>query len=201
MVAPYMADEVRRFVTPVPATLQLLDHPSADGIAPQIQNLSTRPTSELADELDGAADWLGVRVEEILLAALGRAIGRTRGEGTVAVDVAGERSWSFRSISLICSDAPQMGPTEMLQGAHTALAAASGSPTATSEILLNVGSDQIKSGGNHVLELRVHRPGGLLLHLDWSFDTTRFDPYSIEELAEQFPFALIEVTSDAAAPL
>ncbi|MGZ8802363.1 MAG: hypothetical protein ACXWZL_07085 [Mycobacterium sp.] len=162
--------------------------------------MSISPTSELADELDGAADWLGVRIEEILLAALGRALGRTRGEGDLVVDVTGEHPRLVHAVSLICSDALPMGPTEMLQGAHTALAAAPGLPTARSEVLLNVAADQNESDGAHVLELRVQRTGGQL-HLDWSYDATRFDTYSIEELAEQFPFALIEVTSDAAAPL
>lgn len=200
MVAPYMADEVRPFVTPVPASLQVVDHPSAEGIAPRFASLSSPPTSELAEELDGTADWLGVRVEEILLAALGRTLGRARGEGAVAVDVTGEHRWLYHTVSLICSDSPAMGPTEMLQGAHTTLAAAPGRPTAQSEILLNVAADQNEAGGGHLLELLVHRTEGQL-QFDWSYDATRFDAYSIEELAEQFPLALIEITSDAAAPL
>ncbi len=199
MVASYMADEVSPFVNPVPAKLQLVDHAAEDGIAPRFAELNTLPTSEFADELGGAAGWLGVQAEEILLAALGRALGRTRGEGAVAVDVADEGRSVSRGISLICSDAPPMGPTEMLQGAHTALAAASGSAAATSEVLLSLAADQ-NEAANHVLELWVHRTGEQL-HLDWSYDVTRFDAYSIEELAEQFPFALIEITSDAAAPL
>jgi len=200
MVAPYMADEVRPFVTPLPTTLQVVDHPSAEGISPRFEILGTPPTSELADELDGAADWLGVRVEEILLAALGRTLGRTRGEGAVAVDVTGEHRWLYHTVSLICSDAPAMGPTEMLQGAHTALVAAPGRPTAQSEVVLNVAADQTDVGGGHILELRVHRIEGQL-QLDWAYDATRFDAYSIEEFAEQFPLAMIEITSDAAAPL
>lgn len=200
MVAPYIADEVRPFVTSVTTTLQVVDHATEAGIAARFELLGTPPTSELSDELDGAAEWLGVKVEEILLAALGRALGRTRGEGVVSVDVTGEHRWLFHSVSLICSDAPTMGPTEMLQGAHTVLAAAPGRSTAQSEVLLNVAADGSDAGDGHVLELRVHRHGGML-QLDWSYDATRFDRYSVEELAEQFPLALIEITSDAAAPL
>jgi len=200
MVAPYMADEVRPFVTPVPAPLQVADHTAEEAIAPRFEILSTPPTSELAGELDGATEWLGVRVEEILLAALGRALGRTRGEGVVTVDVTGEHRWLFHTVSLICSDAPPMGPTEMLQGAHTALSAAPGRPTGQAEVSLNVAAEQDGADGGHPLELRVHRTGGLL-HLDWRYDATRFDDYSVEELAEQFPLAVIEITSDAAAPL
>lgn len=195
-----MAGGVRPFVTPVPAPLQVADRPAAEAIAPRFEISSTAPTSELAGELDGAAEWLGVRVEEILLAALGRALGRTRGEGTVTVDVTGEHRWLFHTVSLICSDAPPMGPTEMLQGAHTALSAAPGRPTGQAEVTLNVAAEQDATDGGRVLELRVHRTGGLL-HLDWRYDATRFDDYSVEELAEQFPLTLIEITSDAAAPL
>ena len=39
-----------------------------------------------------------------------------------------------------------------------------------------------------------------LLHLDWWYDTRRFYPSTVEELTEQFPLALIELTSDAIPP-
>lgn len=201
-----MADEVRRVVGPALATLQLVDHAAEDGMAQKLEKsqklekLSTQPSSELAGELDGAADWLGVPIQEILLAALGRALGRTRGEGALAVDVTVEGSPWFQSVSLMCSDADPMGPTEMLQGAHTALAGATGSSSAPSEVLLNLTTAQNDARGNHLLELRVCRIGEQI-QLDWLYDATRFDLYSIEEMAEQFPFALIELTSDAAAPL
>ena len=195
-----MADEVRPFVTPAAVPLQVADRPAAEAIAPRREIFTSPPTSELTEELDGAAEWLGVRVEEILLAALGRALGRTRGEGVVTVDVTGEHRWLFHTVSLVCSDAPPMGPTEMLQGAYTALAAAPGRPTGQAEVSLNVAADQNDTDGGHALELRVHRAGGLL-NLDWRYDATRFDDYSVEELAEQFCLALIEITSDAAAPL
>lgn len=195
MVAPHLADEVRPLVVPVLATLQLVDRPSEVGLEPAFERLSTRPTSELAEELDGAAEWLGVRADEILLAALGRALGRTRGEGTLTVDLIDEGGARVQGASLICSAALEMGPTEMLQGAHTALAGAAG---AGCEMLVNLSADQNRAG-DHVLELRVSRAEDL--QLDWWYDTTRFDPYSVEELAEQFRYALIEITSDAAAPL
>lgn len=195
-----MADEVRPLVNSVPATLQVVDHPAAECSEPRFEMVTLPPTSELAEELDGAAEWLGVSGDEVLLAALGRAIGRTRGEGAVSVDVTGEHRRLVRTVSLICSDAPAMGPTEMLQGAHTALTAAPGTPTARAEVLLNVAADVDDADESHLLELRVCRVGGQL-GLAWRYDVTRFDAYSIEELAEQFPLALIEITSDAAAPL
>ena len=55
-------------------------------------------------------------------------------------------------------------------------------------------------GLGYALELRVYRTDGLL-HLDWWYDTGRFDHYTVEELSEQFPLALFDMTSDAAAPV
>jgi hypothetical protein len=55
-------------------------------------------------------------------------------------------------------------------------------------------------GLGYALELRAYHTDGEL-HLDWWYDTTRFDRYTVEELAEQFPLALFEMTSDAAAPV
>jgi hypothetical protein len=196
-----MADEVRPLVTSAPAVLQVVDHAPAAAIAPHFEDLTTSPSSELAAELCGAVDWLGVKVEEILLAALGRALGATRGEGAVCVDVTGAHRWLFHTVSLICSSSHPMTPTEMLQGAHTALAAAPARSTAQSEVLLNLdGADRDEASTARVLELKVRRTGGLV-QFDWRYDATRFEAYSIEELAEQLPLALIEITSDAAAPL
>jgi hypothetical protein len=48
----------------------------------------------------------------------------------------------------------------------------------------------------HVLELRAYRIGTVIA-LDWWFDTRSFDPYTVRELSEQFPLALIELTSEA----
>jgi len=81
--------------------------------------------------------------------------------------------------------------------------------TGESEIFLNyVGTvpagttptDETPAGLGYALELRAYRVDGLL-QLDWWYDTGRFDSYTIEELMEQFPFALFEMTSDAAAPV
>jgi hypothetical protein len=142
-----------------------------------------------------------VRVEEILLAALGRTIGRTRGEGTVTVDVTGGQRWLSHPVSLTCAAGPRSGPTEMLQGARAALAGAPGRESAQAELLLNVAvAPLVDAPAGRALELRVQRVDGLL-QVDWWYDAARFDAYSVEEMAEQFPLALIEITSDAAAPL
>ncbi|MBB2990546.1 hypothetical protein FHR72_002014 [Mycolicibacterium iranicum] len=202
MVAPYITDEVKqRPVFTAPVSLDVFDRPAIDALPAQLEKFGTSPSSELTEELDAAAEWLGVQVEEILLAALGRTLGRTRGEGTVTVDVTGGHRWLSHPVTLICSDASPMGPTEMLQGAHTALTETSDLANAQAELLLNVAvAGLIDVPAGRALELRVQRVDGLL-QVDWWYDPQRFDAYSIEEMAEQFPLALIDITSDAAAPL
>ena len=202
MVAPYITDEVKqRPVYSAPVTLDVFDHPSIDALPSQLEKFSTSPSSELTEELDSAAEWLGVQVEEILLAALGRTLGRTRGEGTLTVDVTGGHRWLSHPVTLICAADHPMGPSEMLQGAHSALAVAPGRANAQAELLLNVAiTELVDEPAGRALELRVQRVGGLL-QIDWWYDAQRFDAYSVEEMAEQFPMALIEITSDAAAPL
>jgi phthiocerol/phenolphthiocerol synthesis type-I polyketide synthase E len=51
-------------------------------------------------------------------------------------------------------------------------------------------------GLGHALELRAYRTGGLV-QMDWWYDTRKLDGYTVEELTEQFPQALIELTSEA----
>jgi len=191
-------------------TLRVVDHEIAHGTAPVLEKLSTPPSEEVTAEVDGATDWLGVAADEILLAALGRTIARTIGDGVVAVDVTGERRWLLHAIPLLCATSQQASPTEMLRDVHRTL---SGVPATSaplsSEVFLNYiglladGTDpsyETPPGLGYALELRAYRTDGLL-HLDWWYDTTRFDRYTIEELTEQFPLALFEMTSDAAAPV
>ena len=214
MVAPYLADEMNELMYPAVnlemSTLRLVDHDVANDTAPVFDILSTPASEEMAAEVDGATDWLGVAADEILLAALGRTIARTIGEGVVAVDVTGEARWLLHAIPLTCATAQQVSPTAMLGDVHRMFVA--GPPRGTllqSETFVNyVGTmpDGTKPtyetppGLGYALELRVYRTDGLL-HLDWWFDTNRFDRYTVEELSEQFPFALFEMTSDAAAPV
>jgi hypothetical protein len=214
MVAPYVADHSSDLTYPVDTmalpTLRVADHEIADGTAPVLDKLSTAPSEELTAEVDGATEWLGVAADEILLAALGRTIARTIGDGVVAVDVTGERRWLLHAIPLLCAASQQASPTEMLRDVHRMLNATPvPSAPLSSEVFLNYigelsdGTDpayETPPGLGYALELRVYRTDGLL-HLDWWYDSTRFDRYTIEELTEQFPLALFEMTSDAAAPV
>jgi len=189
--------------------LRVVDHGIAHGTAPTLEKLSVPRSDEVTAELDGATEWLGLAADEILLAALGRAIARTIGDGVVAVDVTGERRWQLHAIPLMCASSRRASATEMVRNVHRMFdAVPSHAPSMQSEILVNyIGTlpdgttavYEMPPGLGYALELRVYRTDGLL-HLDWWYDTTRFDRHTVEELVEQFPLALFDMTSDAAAP-
>jgi len=214
MVAPYLADHNSDLMYALDAwtmpTLRVVDHDIADGTSPVLDKLSMAPSDEVTAEVDGATEWLGLDADEILLAALGRTISRTIGNGIVAVDVTGERRWQLHAIPLLCADAQQASATEMLGTVHRMFGAIPAhAASMPSEIFLNyigtlphgtIPMYETPPGLGYALELRVYRSDGLL-HLDWWYDTTRFDRYTVEELTEQFPLAIFEMTSDAAAPV
>ncbi|MGV0792283.1 hypothetical protein [Mycolicibacterium sp. XJ1819] len=188
-----------------------MDYDTADATHPAgMFRLSTRDTAELTAELDGASEWLGVAPDEILLAALARTIGRTLGEGLVPVDVASEGRCLLDAVPLLCATGRQAGATEILREVHRALVVASDTVVdGPAEVYFNYigevadGANSVQQtppGMGHALEVRVYRTDGMV-HLDWWYDTGRFEAYTVEELVEQFPLALFEMTSDALPPL
>ncbi len=191
-------------------TLRVVDHDIADGVSPVLDKLSTPPSDEVTAEVDGATEWLGLAADEILLAALGRTIARTIGDGVVAVDVTGQSRWLLHAIPLLCATAQQASAAEMLGNVHRMLGVVPArAASLPSEIFLNYSGTlpdgtipmyETPPGLGYALELRVYRTDGLL-HVDWWYDTTRFDRHTVEELTEQFPLALFEMTSDAVAPV
>ena len=173
---------------------EILEAPRANDLA----RLSAPFTSTLTGELDGAQWYLGVATEEILLAALGLAIARTIGEGVVAVDVAGHNG----SVPLRCTSAGFATATETLGTVHRALAERTSAPKLAakppSDIFFSyLGTEPAR---RHALELRVYRADDVV-QLDWWYDTRSFDRHTVEELAEQLPLALIELTSEAMPPV
>jgi hypothetical protein len=155
-------------------------------------------TGVLTDELDEAQRSIGVTTEEILLAALGRTIARTIGQGVVAVDFA-SGTQTASTLGLRCSSADDSSADEMLAAVHRELTAApsrgTGSPA---EVLISYrGSAPELACFDHALEIRIYREGGVM-HLDWRYDSRQFASYTVQELTEQFPLALIELTSEAA---
>jgi hypothetical protein len=193
------------------ANLQITDYdvdgrPEGDEIAV----LSTVLSEVLTQELDGASAALGVNADDILLAALGRAIERTIGQGVAAVDLPGHGRTMY-SLKLSCVGPQLVDATEMLAGVHHMMAAVSLRRTVhgvpddphaqpLSDILFAYDTCEPEPAGlGHLLELCAYRRGGVLV-LNWWYDAPSFERYTIQELSEQLPFALIELTSEAAAP-
>lgn len=214
MVAHYLATPTTEVVHQLgefaAATIRVADHDVADGIrAAGMAKMSTPVSEELTAELDGATEWLDLPADEILLAALTRIIARTLGTGVVPIDIASERGALLDAVPMICAAAPQASAGEVLANVHRALAGASERVAAEpSEVYLNyigeapeetVPVAETAPALGHALEVRVYRAAGDV-HVDWWYDTARFEDYTVEELAEQFPLALIEMTSDALAP-
>jgi hypothetical protein len=217
MVAPFLTENPTEVLSPLrefaTATIHVVDYDAPDVSRPgSMTRLSTADTEELTAEVDGASEWLRVASDEILLSALARTIAHTLGDGVVPIDIASEGRCLLDAVPLPCLTKQQAGASEVLRSVHRTLAAASeNSGVGMSEVYFNylgevpedsvpVPVQETPPGLGHALELRVYRTGGLM-HVDWWYDTSRFEAYTIEELTEQFPLALIEVTSDALPPL
>lgn len=183
------------------ATIRVVDHDVADRARPDdLAKLSAPLTDLLTAELDEAQRYLRIPTDEILLGALSRTIARTLGTGDMDVDVSG---YGGVTVSLACTTVRQVSATKALRAVHQAVAIARQPMSSAADVhFAYTGSTaepayrQALPTGGHALELRVCRGGGRL-QMDWWYDTRRLDPYSVEELIEQFPLALIELTSEA----
>ncbi len=192
------------------ANLQLTDY-DVDG-QPQPGDFAVRSATlsvVLTQELDGAEVALGLTTQEILLAALGRTIVRVIGEGVVSVDLAG-RGADVHAVELTCSGPAALPATDAIVAAHRAVdalathRAVNGTAARPLGDALFVhgdpgGTTAEVRGHGHALELHARRRDGVVA-LDWWYDVRAFDPYTVEELSEQFPYALIELTSEATVP-
>jgi hypothetical protein len=211
MVAPYLltpGSEVQNpFGELATATVSVVDYALTDAGRPAaMARVSTQPSTVSTAELDGATHQLRVAGDEILLAALARTIARTLGDGIVPVDIASAGRPMLDAVSLVCATARQASGTEVLGGVHRALATATeNAADRPSEVYFNyIGAvadgpqpvQETPPALGHALEVRVYRTGGLV-HVDWWYDTSRFERYTIEELSEQFTLSLYEMTSDA----
>jgi hypothetical protein len=161
----------------------------------------------LTAELDGASSVLGLTSEEILLAALGRAVQRTIGEGFVAVDVARFDDSSY-PVALACVGPDRIPATDMLSSVHDSLVALPAQPMVRpvagdpgtepiSDVLFSFGMPMPRPAGyGHYLEVHAHFDGAAM-QLEWWYDPRSFEAYTVEELAEQLPLAMIELTSES----
>lgn len=193
------------------ANLQLTDYDAVGRpLAADMAKMSAPLSAVLTDELEGAAAALEVPCDEILVAALGRSIQRTIGAGVVSIDVPGYGT-SVLPLALRCVSPEHTSATNMVAGVHHSLSALARRRTvhgvpddpraqSLSDVLVIVG-DAVATCPHlgHLLELRAIRLAETL-QLEWCFDTRSFEPYTVQELAEQFPLALIELTSEAVPP-
>jgi hypothetical protein len=189
--------------------LRVVDYDIAERPQPaDLAKLSTQLSNVLTSELDGAQRYLRLPTEEILLAALGRTIARTIGDGVVTVDL----TRKDRSVPLACVSSRLASATEMLGAVHATLATAPRHRNGhrrsqpRSDVFFSVGivrepaSGETLPGFRYALEVQVSRSAGLLC-LDWCYDTRGFERSTVEDLSEQFPLALIEITSEAIPPI
>jgi len=186
--------------------LQVSDHDVAGPTRPDdLAKLSAPLTGMLTSELDGAQHDLGVTTAELLVAALGRALARAIGAGELRVDVAGQR------ISLACLTTRQCDATDVLYAVHRTFTTTVHSVPNGAVLPADISFSYFDAGlepslvnvipaGGHVLALRAY-PSGDAMQLDWWYDARRLDQTTVEDLAEQFPLALIELTSEAGPPL
>ena len=206
MVAPHMAQSrsatvVNDVVAPQ-LRMSLADR-DAGALAGEHVMLAAPLDPVLTLELDGSAFTLGLTGDELLLAAFGRAVARTIGEGVVAVDVVRDGRSVPAALDLYCVGEHQMDATEVVRLVHLALTASGPldlDHAAAEALFTYAGTTPARSHEaplrDYALELRAYRDQGVM-RIDWWFDTARFDEATVRELAEQFPFAMIELTSEA----
>ncbi len=163
----------------------------------ELARVSTRLPSILIAELAAAQIDTSASASEILIAALGRALARTLGSGQLLVDVHADGVFRH-GLSMQCVAEREVTAADLLAAVQPRDDAPPNAAGAA-ELLFSyrgaVTADEPE--GSYLLTLHV-RPGSDgtdLLQLDWWYDTRSFDVCTIEELADQFPLALIELTS------
>lgn len=212
MVAPYRDGPPSDVMTSPAANpyalLRLTDYDVADvGCSHRRVRHQAPLTRVLTLELDGALSGLKSSIEELLLAALGRAIARTIGNGVLVVDVEARGR-----VAVMCATDRQVSASEMLSDVRAMLATAGEPPAPNAARGADIhfsysgadpwsGFDGEQAGhGAPPLQLRAYRTAGLLV-LDWWYAVDQFESCTVDELTEQFPLALIELTSEAVAPI
>ncbi len=150
--------------------------------------LSSRLSAVLTAELIAeGADTPG-GPDLIVVAALGRALARTVGPGTLSVRVDGEAS-PVHCVDVECSAVQGLTAAEITAAVRRTQA---GQPDALVSFRSTVSGTSPEDG--YLLALHT-RLGADVLYLDWHYDARGFDRVTIEELDEQFGLALIAVTS------
>lgn len=147
----------------------------------------------LSAELDGAQTAMGCTAEDLLLAALGRAVARAIGDGVLTVDVvSGPERAGYRRVGVPCVSHRGLSGPELLAVARPG---ADNGEHPAADMSFAYGEGPRAGQSDHPLVLHIHRDTETTMRLLWRFDSRRFDHCTVDELAEQFPLALIEVTS------
>lgn len=147
----------------------------------------------LSVELHEAQIALGCTAEDLLLAALGRTVARTIGDGVLTVDVvSGPERAGYRRVGVSCVSHRGMSGPELLAVARPG---ADSGEHPSADMSFAYGEGPRAGQSDHPLALHIHRDTETTMRLLWRFDSRRFDRCTVDELAEQFPLALIEVTS------
>jgi len=161
--------------------------------------MSAPLSPELTLELDGAVEFAGFSVEEILLAALGRAIARTIGVGVVTVS----GLTTVAPIRLCCAEERDFDTNALLVDVRDALTPTRQIGNAPADVVFSflglppdpsLGPLQLTDGP--ALGVLAYRVDGEL-QMDWWFDGRRLDTCTVEELTTQFRLGLIGLTSEA----
>lgn len=170
------------------------DHPAGRHAEPAC--VSTRLNGVLFAEFVGAQAQLPAQPAEILLAALGTAVARTLGTGLLRLDVQTAAEPPAR-IAVLCDGHRGVPGEEAVAAARHALAAGTAPGTGSADIAFRYGGTGSPAtvADGYALSVRLCEDAGAALDAEWEFDAVRFDRNTIEELADQFALALIEVTS------
>jgi len=189
-------------VTRPPSNVRVVDDEIAGRPRPEdILRLSASLTCELTAELDGAVEFVGVGVEELLLAALGRAIARTIGVGVVTVS----GLTTVAPIRLCCASERELDADGLLAEVRQALTVVQHAAVPPAEVVFSylglppdpaLGPLQVTDGP--ALGVLAYRCGDAM-QMDWWYDVRRLDLCTVEELAAQFRLGLIGLTSEASA--
>lgn len=160
--------------------------------------LSAPLSHELNAELDGAVAAALLTVEEVLLAALGRAIARTIGVGFATVG----GLTTVQPIRLCCAD-KGVDANALLADVREALTPARQLSAGPTDVVFSylelppepsLGPLQLADGP--ALGVLAYRADGEL-QMDWWYDSRRLDACTVDELTNQFRLGLIDVTSEA----
>jgi hypothetical protein len=160
--------------------------------------LSNPLPSVVLAELDEAVASTGHRVEEFLLAALGRAIARTFGVGFVKVN----GLTAVHPIQICCASYREVSADHLLADIQRTLSVDPGTGKSPADIVFSyltlppdAAFGPLQASDGAALGVLAYRVDDVF-HIDWWYDSRRLVAVTTEELANQFLFGLIEVTSE-----